>query len=653
MKRRQKRQSILARFTIITVIALTLGFAVSYPLLHYYNVWSIRNDGNLYANYAKGMVESKLVDVPYDEYFSSSTSVAYQQLRIEMRDICDQCGADNLYLYTVNAERTERTFLVTVSTDIESDSQVSEERGLGSISTAPLSEYEKQALQGDEPQEPEPVKNQFGNDLCFYRRIVLPENNGYAILGLDYDYNFADTLVSEDTLAFAVPIVVAVFGIAIMELVLLSRYIIKPIRNVSASMRSFAQEGKAPEEPLVAPHNDEVGEIVTSFNQMTTDIEHYVAHIEEMTEERVAATTELQVAQRIQQSLVPSVSHEETDVYDAFAFARTARAVGGDFYALTPLDDGQLLVIVADVSGKGVSAALYMSMCLTLIRRKLQDTMDPALALNEANDIMESNNTENMFVTVIAGIFNQDTGVLTYANAGHLPPLLTDGTFLDPDPGIALGLFEGAGIVNETTTLNPGQGILLYTDGAVEANNEAKQFFGEERLATAVSGCTTAEETVRTVVDAVDSFVAGKEQFDDLTLLALVAKKREARHLSVEVKPELASFASIRALLDQLHLDKPLQSRITLACDEAFANVANYAGASRASVEITRTSDRIAVCMRDDGTPFDPLSKQPEEREFEDFEFGGMGIAFIKKSCDDISYEYADGQNVLTMCFNL
>lgn len=649
----QKRHSILTRFTVVTIIALSLGFALSYVLLHFYNVWNLRNNGGLYVNYSKLTLEDSLAGTSYDECFSSSSNLAYQELRSEMLNVCEWCNADKLYLYTVNEARTERTFLFTVATDYLYDWDVEVGRSLGSVSTEPLSEAELQTLDGVESDEPEVVSNQFGNDLCFYRRVTLPDNKGYAILGLDYDYGFVDTLINDDTIAFVMPIVLAVFGIAIMELLLLKSYVIKPIRNVSTSMRAFAHDGKAPEEPLKAPHNDEIGEIVTSFNQMTTDIEHYVAHIEEMTEDRVAATTELQVARRIQQNLVPAMSHEEGFGYDAFAFVRTARAVGGDFYDMGVLEDGRLVIIVADVSGKGVSAALYMSMCLTLIHSKLMERKDPARALNEANDIMQSNNTENMFVTILAGIFDPTTGVLTYANAGHLPPLLTKGSYLNPDPGIALGLFEGAGIKNEKVTLKPGEGILFYTDGAVEANNEDKQFFGEERLAEAVSGSANAAEVVQAAVDAVDSFVAGKEQFDDLTLLALVVKDQEAQHWSAEVAPEVSSFSTISAHLQQLRVSKPLLSRVTLACDEAFANVANYSRASSVSIDVTLTDDQLTACMRDDGVPFDPLSNQPKERDFEDYEFGGMGIMFIKESCDSVSYEYVDGQNVLTMSFDL
>ncbi|MBR2682894.1 MAG: ATP-binding protein, partial [Atopobiaceae bacterium] len=125
------------------------------------------------------------------------------------------------------------------------------------------------------------------------------------------------------------------------------------------------------------------------------------------------------------------------------------------------------------------------------------------------------------------------------------------------------------------------------------------------------------------------------------------------QHWSAELTPDVTSFGTIGAHLHQLRVDKPLLSRITLACDESFANVANYSRASSVSIAITQADDRIVVRLSDDGTPFDPLSNEPAEREFEDLEFGGMGIKFIKESCDEVSYEYAEGRNVLTMRFDL
>lgn len=651
MKAWHNKHSILTRFAIISVLALTLAFVISFVLLHNYNVWSMRNEGMYSIDYAKEELEKSLSETSYSELFSSKTDPGYLQFRTAMREVCDSCEADNLYLYTVNKEHTQRTYLFAVTTDPEREAALVESRNLGDVSTEPLSEDELRVLDGATMTEPEIVSNGYGNDLCLYRRIELPDSKGYAILGLDYDVNFVDSLADADTLAFAIPIMIAVFGIAGVELLLLKFYIVSPIRKVAASMREFAQEGQAPKEPLKAKREDEIGEIITSFNQMTSDIERYVVDIEEMTEERVAANTELQVARRIQQSLVPAEVREEGDGYDAYAFSRTAREVGGDFYDLAVLDDGRLLAVIADVSGKGVSAALYMSMCLTLLHSKLQELKDPAAALNEANDVIESNNSENMFVTVLVGIFDQNTGVLTYANAGHTPPLLSDGTYLDPDPGIAIGLFEDAGIVNQTVELKPGTGVLLYTDGAVEANDSDKQFFGEERLAAAVVGSTSAKAMVHAAVDAVDSFVGNAEQFDDLTMLALFAKERDAQRWEVELAPELACFDTLREQLQLLCDDKDVQSRAILACDEAFANIANYSKATSVSVEIVRTEEQLTVRMSDDGTPFDPLSNKPEDKDFEDLEFGGMGIKFIKQSGDKVRYEYADNRNVLTMSF--
>jgi sigma-B regulation protein RsbU (phosphoserine phosphatase) len=290
-------------------------------------------------------------------------------------------------------------------------------------------------------------------------------------------------------------------------------------------MRSFVERGARDVEALEIGHDDEIREIADSYRQMTADICDYVARIETMTHERATAETELSVAQRIQLGLVPPTTELVGDRFEAFAFTHMAREVGGDFYDLSPLADGRVLFVLADVSGKGVSAALFMAMCRTLLHEKLCTLLDPAQALNEVNDIIEANNPENMFVTLEAGIFDPTSGLLTYANAGHTPPIIVGTGYASPEAGIPLGIFEDAGIVNETIRLAPGQGLLLYTDGATDAMGADGEFFGEDRLLAAVGAATSPEDAVLSVVDAIGSFTDDHEQFDDLTLLSLFAKE--------------------------------------------------------------------------------------------------------------------------------
>jgi anti-sigma regulatory factor (Ser/Thr protein kinase) len=328
--------------------------------------------------------------------------------------------------------------------------------------------------------------------------------------------------------------------------------------------------------------------------------------------------------------------------------------VGGDFYDLFELEDGRVAFVLADVSGKGMSAALFMSMFMTLLHEKLIKEADPAQALNEANDSVARSNPENMFVTILAAVFDPTTNVLTFANAGHMPPLVVGKGYLDPDPGIALGLFEDADIKNESRVLMPGEGIVLYTDGVTDANDTEKQFFGGERLAQAVATSGGAKEAVETIVATVDGFTGDAEQFDDLTLMSLFAKKSDKGTWKVSLKPEIGSFEVVGSYLKELCSDNDaVLKRVMLACDEGFANVVYYSEASAVEFAIECAGSWLVVRMSDDGVPFDPLSYDAKEREFEDLEFGGMGISFIKQSCDEVSYSYENDKNVLEMRFSL
>jgi sigma-B regulation protein RsbU (phosphoserine phosphatase) len=280
---------------------------------------------------------------------------------------------------------------------------------------------------------------------------------------------------------------------------------------------------------------------------------------------------------------------------------------------------------------------------------------DPAEALNQANDIIVQNNPANMFVTLAAGLFDPQSGMLTYANAGHTPPLLIGKGYENPDQGIALGLFEDAGIVNETIHLDPGDGMLFYTDGATEANNADRAFFGEERLAAAVCGATCPADAVSAAVDAVEAFVEDCEQFDDLTLLSIFAREPEVVAPKTvwedSTKPDTLYLEVLRQHLLPCFETKEQGLKAMLACDEVFTNIAMYSDATIVDVQIQQDEHEVRIRFSDDGVPFDPVSSEPEDCDFEDLDIGGMGIQLVRQTCSDMSYERLDDRNILTLHF--
>ncbi len=646
-------RSILHRFALFNAVAFAVAICVSLAVGNWHSSNEITESYCYVASMVTEETQAIFDNLSYDQLFGADSNVAYERVRKALRELSVTFQAEYLYVYEADVSSGTRTYLFCVAQDDREDQVVRSQRGLGAQSSVPLSQLEVQAANGTPSDVAEITHNEYGYDLCWYFPLTIDGATKPIVFGADFDAEEEQQEIWEYTLAFAVPLLVGIAIIAAVEIVMLKKSVSDPLRLLSRRMRSFVQDGAHSQEHVVSSKTKEIVEIQGSFEQMTDDIDDYVGRIAQMCEERVAADTELGVARRIQLGLVPPTTQCVGDGFDAYAFERAARAVGGDFYDLTALDDGKLLLVIADVSGKGVSAALFMAMFLTLLHNKLQSDLDPARALNEANDLVMHNNPENMFVTLVAGIYDPATRVLTYANAGHTPPLMVGGTFLNPDPGIALGLFEDAGIVNETLVLRPGEGVLLYTDGTTEAVNPHSEFFGEERLMEAVKDARDAQSAVQAAVDAVDAFAGEREQFDDVTLLALFATGEDEADWQATLEPELSSFQTVREHVVELCGATPEAKQAILACDEAFANVVYYSGATAVEVAICKADDTLVVRIADDGTPFDPLSHNAEEREFEDMDMGGMGIMLMRETSKDAAYERQDNKNVLTLTFGL
>ena len=268
------------------------------------------------------------------------------------------------------------------------------------------------------------------------------------------------------------------------------------------------------------------------FDDLMVTIERTLRHLEEWREalqsrdKLVALQNELGIANEMQQSILPT-KFPETDQYRVFASMEPARDVGGDFYDVIRLSDGQVGLAIADVSDKGVPAALMMMSSRTLLKGAAIGSAGPGLALREVNDLLYNENETGMFVTVFYAVYDPATAQLSYSNGGHNPPLIIhpDGSseLLPLTGGIALGLAPELDYGQNTVTLAPGDMALFYTDGVTEAMNDDKEEFGEARLQALFSGSRqqNPEETIRKVFDAVHDFAGDMPQSDDITCLTL------------------------------------------------------------------------------------------------------------------------------------
>ena len=272
------------------------------------------------------------------------------------------------------------------------------------------------------------------------------------------------------------------------------------------------------------------------FNDLRVTIEKTLQHLVLMREalasrdQLVALRNELDVASRMQRSILPTVfpTLERAKVYGAM---EPAREVGGDFFDLVKLEHGTYGIAIADVSGKGVPAALFMMSSRTLLKGAAIATPEPDKVLAEVNELLEEDNDASMFVTVFYAVFNPRDGRLTYSNGGHNPPLLVhaDGSseLLPTTSGVALGVMPDIEYEQETFQMAPGDLVVFYTDGVTEAIDEAEEEFGVERLQAVFreDPPQDVEAANRAVFDAVRAFAGDAPQFDDITCVTL---KREA-----------------------------------------------------------------------------------------------------------------------------
>ncbi len=253
---------------------------------------------------------------------------------------------------------------------------------------------------------------------------------------------------------------------------------------------------------------------------------------ENMIKEQERIVKELSTARQIQKSVLPHIFPPFPDraEIDLFATMDPAKDVGGDFYDFYFIDEDHLCLVIADVSGKGIPAALFMMLSKRILEDLARQEPTPSTILEKTNDLLCDNNQAEMFVTVWLGILEISTGKLTAANAGHEFPAICEkgGSFeLYKDThGFVVGGMEGVHYKGYDLQLNPGDKLFVYTDGVPEATDGSGEMFGTDRMITALRSCTdnTPEEILQGVRNAVDSFVGDAEQFDDLTMMCLEYK---------------------------------------------------------------------------------------------------------------------------------
>ena len=279
--------------------------------------------------------------------------------------------------------------------------------------------------------------------------------------------------------------------------------------------------------------NTEVGNLARSYISMAEDLESYVDNLQKVTAEKERINAELSLASSIQAHMLPCIfpAFPEHDEFDIYATMTPAKEVGGDFYDFFMVDDTHVAAVMADVSGKGVPAALFMVIAKTLIKNHAQNGLQPCDVFTTVNRLLCDGNDAGLFVTAWMGVLDITSGKLTYVNAGHNPPLIRQNggkfEYLRSRPGFVLAGMDTVKYRQNELMMHPGDRLYLYTDGITEATSSAKELYGEERLSAYLNGHAddTAEDILHGLKSDIDTFVGEAPQFDDMTMLMLDFKK--------------------------------------------------------------------------------------------------------------------------------
>ena len=404
------------------------------------------------------------------------------------------------------------------------------------------------------------------------------------------------------------------------------------------------------------------------FSCLSDDINSTVSTLKRYIAEAAARIDkELEYAKQIQLSALPT-NFPENENFEIYAQMIAAKEVGGDFYDFYKLSDTTVAFLAADVSGKGIPAAMFMMTAKTIIK----DLAESGLPVNEiftrANEKLCENNESGMFVTAWMGILDIKTGILQFANAGHNPPLLKrangDFEYLKTRAGFVLAGMEDIRYRVGELTLCRGDRLFLYTDGVTEATNTDNKLYGEDRLLKFMNQNSTldARALLPDLKANIDGFVGDAPQFDDITMLLFDYQPNQGgvQMTNKTFPARTDALSDVLGFVDQTmescECPMKIQTAICVAIEEVFVNIAHYAygegeGDMTLGIGFDAKNKEITFRMTDKGIPFDPLKRPDPDITLsaDEREIGGLGIFIAKKTMDTITYTYENGENVLIM----
>ncbi|MCQ2401463.1 MAG: SpoIIE family protein phosphatase [Lachnospiraceae bacterium] len=650
MKNRKVANTIAKKVTVRVLIVLLVSqfllFAISYLLLQHIVSDNAKNNNEAMVTIFADMVLSEAFEknVPIDENFAANILSLGNY-------ICRLNNIEFAYLFVPEQEAGKIKYIC-VSQNSKVDEINPHDRYIGKVTSYTLTADERAVWNGEKEISHSVTVSKIGHEISTMVRITDPYGHP-MMAGVDQSYEEMNRRVIRGFSILAVTTVLANCLIFFFISIVMEKRISVPAGKVCEVMSGYLASGSCSESKLQVDGNDELAKISAAFNSMTDNIQNYLSNISSLTKEQEKQNAQLDISSQIQRGFLKN-GHFESGHCIIHADMIPARYVAGDLYDYMMIDDNHILTVIADVSGKGVAASIFMAVTLMLIREVAKMNKSPAEILKRVNDSLSVNNPSLLFLTAVIGIYDLKERTYIYCNAGHnLPYILRDRVIpLSGTRNPLLGIFPGEEFVEDLVTLRPGDAIFLYTDGVNEAVNESNEFFGTERLETALEEWMTSktEDPVDYVERKMAEFTGNAERHDDTTMLCLLPCETEV----LVLQPQIHEFAKLKQKILYLPLSRKELLDLCLAAEEIFVNICSYAyneeiekGDIRVSV---RVSQKITIEFSDKGIPFDPTKNMISAEDYDiDEQIGGLGRLIAFRSVDDVRYERKNGSNILTL----
>ena len=455
-------------------------------------------------------------------------------------------------------------------------------------------------------------------------------------------------------------------GALALVVVLVARSITRPLVRLAGATREVAAGRLDAELPDVSSR-DEVGQLNASFREMQVALQQHVEEVKRQAAASERLGSELRIAREIQVALVPKASELSVERlrWDVFGVLEPAQDVGGDLFDILPRGESELVFAIGDVSGKGIPAALYMAVANTIFKAAARELQHPDQILGRVNRELLAEGGANMFVTMLCGVLDTRSGRGSLSSGGHTFPVLVPRTapprLLTECAGTVLGVSEEIAFQRIDLRLDPGDSLLLYTDGVTEAEDPARRFYGEERLLAEIAGEAGGEarDLVEGLLRSVTGFAHGSPPADDIAILALRRPLEPGEPRAIRLRSDLAEIARadewLQAVCRELDVSAEAGHDLQLALEEVLANVVRHGYGEKAAGEIEvrawAQGDAFRLEVRDRARRFNLLEQDPPplDDDVDGREAGGLGVHLVRQLMDRIEYAYEEGENRLVL----